>query len=111
MLKPPPSAPVLQRFRAAVDKTYGARLERVVLFGSRARGDAQPDSDYDIAVFLHGMNDLSARMAEVDRLAKIEADILYDTGEVICALPYPAGFYNDESMPLMHEIRREGIEL
>ena|SRR5689334_14553267 len=111
MLKQPPSAPGLQRFRAAVDRTYGDRLERVVLFGSRARGDAQPDSDYDIAVFLHGMNGLTARMAEVDRLAQIEADILYDTGEVICALPYPAGFYNDESMPLMHEIRREGIKL
>ena len=111
MLKPPPSAPALQRFRAAVAKTYGERLERVILFGSRARGDAQPDSDYDVAVFLHGMNGLNARMAEVDRLAHIEAYILYDTGEVICALPYPAGFYNDESMPLMHEIRREGIDL
>jgi predicted nucleotidyltransferase len=31
----------------------GERIERVVLFGSRARGDAPPDSDYDVAVFLH----------------------------------------------------------
>ena len=103
--------PILGLFRAAVTELYCDRLERVVLFGSRARGDAQPDSDYDVAVFLRGMNDLDARMAELDRLAKIETDILYDTGEVICALPFPAGFYNDESMPLMHEIRAEGIEL
>lgn len=26
--------PILIRFRAALDKTYGARIERVVLFGS-----------------------------------------------------------------------------
>lgn len=44
--------PILTRFRAALDETYGSRLDRVVLFGSRARGDARPDSDYDIAVFL-----------------------------------------------------------
>jgi predicted nucleotidyltransferase len=48
--------PILAKFRAALAETYGDRLERVVLFGSRARGDAQPDSDYDVAVFLNGMN-------------------------------------------------------
>ena len=31
--------PVLKRFRAALDELYGDRLERVVLYGSRARGD------------------------------------------------------------------------
>ncbi len=29
--------PVLLRFRAALDDIYGDRIERVVLFGSRAR--------------------------------------------------------------------------
>ena len=44
--------PVLIRFRSAIDAIYGERVERLVLFGSRARGDAKLDSDYDIAVFL-----------------------------------------------------------
>ncbi|PNE12948.1 MAG: hypothetical protein CR217_00215 [Beijerinckiaceae bacterium] len=38
---------MLKRFRAALDKIYGSRLDRVVLFGSHARGEARPDSDYD----------------------------------------------------------------
>ena len=45
--------PILKRFRAELDALYGERIERVVLFGSRARGDARDDSDYDVAVFLH----------------------------------------------------------
>jgi uncharacterized protein len=37
----PADDPVLIRFRAALDALYGERIERVVLFGSRARGDAR----------------------------------------------------------------------
>lgn len=61
--------PILSRFRAAVGETYGRRLERVVLFGSRARGGAKPDSDYDIAVFLR---DPDSFWQESGRLAEIE---------------------------------------
>jgi predicted nucleotidyltransferase len=104
----PKEEPVLIRFRAALDEIYGSRIERVVLFGSRARGDAQPDSDYDIAVFLHDMTD---RAAEMKRLADLVTDILYDGGPFIHAMPYRAGLYNDERMPLMHEIRADGIDL
>ena len=38
------SDPILARFRAALDELYGDALERVVLFGSRARGDARRNS-------------------------------------------------------------------
>ena len=78
-----------------------------MLFGSRARGDARPDSDYDVAVFLR---DLSDRAKEMNRLADISTDILYDAGEFIHAMPYRAGSYNERT-PLMHEIRKDGIDL
>jgi uncharacterized protein len=100
--------PVLKRFRAAVNDIYGDRLERVVLFGSRARGDAQPDSDYDVAVFLRDMPD---RIAELYRLADLSTAILEETGEFIHAMAYKAETYTDPRMPLMHEIRREGVAL
>ena len=108
MNKSPANDPVLIRFRAALNEAYGPRLERVVLYGSRARGDAVPDSDYDVAVFLRDMPD---RAVELNRLADLGVDILYDTGELVHAMPYPAGSYNDPRMPLMHEIRREGLDL
>jgi len=101
------NAPVLARFRTALDEMYGDRLDRVVLFGSRARGDARPDSDYDVAVFLRGMQD---RFAELYRLADLSTDIIGETGEFVHAMPYRADAY-DERTPLMREIRREGVDL
>jgi predicted nucleotidyltransferase len=102
-----PVDPILKRFRAALDEIYGNRLDRVVLFGSHARGEARPDSDYDIAVFL---KDPDSFWKETGRLAEIETDILYDTGAVINALPFPAAAYRERT-PLMHEVRREGLDL
>jgi predicted nucleotidyltransferase len=83
MTTSPAEDPILRRFRTALDALYGNRIERVVLFGSRARGDALEDSDYDVAVFL---KDLADRM------------------------PHRAGAYDDRTR-LMREIRREGIDL
>ncbi len=106
MTQGPPNDPVLTRFRAAVSEIYGERLERVVLFGSRARDDAKPDSDYDVAVFLRDMAD---RAMEMNRLADLATDILYNEGQFIHAMPYRAGSY-DDATPLMHEIRAEGVD-
>jgi predicted nucleotidyltransferase len=99
--------PVLARVRKALDAIYGERLERVVLYGSRARGDAGPDSDYDVAVFLRDMDD---RIAELYRLANLGTEVLDETGEFVHAMAYPAGSY-EERTPLMREIRREGVDL
>ncbi|HEY3848955.1 MAG TPA: nucleotidyltransferase domain-containing protein [Acetobacteraceae bacterium] len=99
--------PVLGRFREALGEVYGSRLERVVLYGSRARGDARPDSDYDVAVFLRDTNDLGA---ELHRLADLSTGIIEETGEFVHAMSYRAGAY-DERTPLMLEIRTDGVDL
>ncbi len=98
---------ILARLRASLEKAYGARLDRVVLFGSRARGDARPDSDYDVAVFL---KEPESFWRESGRLADIETDILYDTGAVINALPLRAGLDREDGA-LMRELARDGREL
>jgi predicted nucleotidyltransferase len=99
--------PVLVRFRKALDEIYGNRLDRVVLFGSRARGDARPDSDYDVAVFLNEPDEL---WDELGKLSHITTGILVDTGAVISAKPFAADAYRERS-PLMHEIRDDGLDL
>ena len=81
----PADDPVLIRFRAALDALYGERIERVVLFGSRARG-AREDSDYDVAVFL---KDLTDRWPELDRLADLR--VRRNRQRLSHAMPYRAG--------------------
>ena len=78
-----------------------------MLFGSRARGDARPDSDYDIAVFLREPDSF---WQESGRLAEIETDILYDTGAVINALPLKVG-QDREPSAFMEELTRDGRDL
>ena len=99
--------PVLKRFRAALDRLYGDRLERVVLFGSRARGDHKADSDYDIAVFIR---DCGPYWDEMKRLGELEFDISEDTEVEISAKPFPSGAW-DWRTSLMHEVRKDGIDL
>jgi len=53
------------------------------------------------------MNDLGP---DLHRLADLSTNIIDETGEVVHAMPYRAGSY-DERTPLMREIRHEGIEL
>ena len=103
----PTDDPILKRFRAALDDLYGERLERVVLFGSRARSDAHEDSDYDVAVFLEDFGTLSD---ELHPLATVTTDILLDTGAVISAKPFQAGAYRERT-GFMHELRRDGTDL
>lgn len=99
--------PVLARFRKGLEEAYGDRVSRVVLFGSRARGDARPDSDYDVAVFLNEMND---RWEDIDRISDIAFGVMEETDAFIHAMPYRASAYQELS-PLMSEIRREGRDL
>ncbi|HEY5300807.1 MAG TPA: nucleotidyltransferase domain-containing protein [Acetobacteraceae bacterium] len=98
---------MLTRFRVAVTEIYGDRVERMVLFGSRARGDARPDSDYDVAVFLKNAGTFTDESA---RLAAVSTDILFDTGAVISAMPFHAGAYRERT-GFMHELREDGFDL
>ena len=99
--------PILSRFRAALDEMFGDRLARVVLFGSRARGEARDDSDYDVAVFL---KDLPDRWRELHRLADLRVDFIDETGAFFDAKPFSIAACKERT-PLMFDIRRDGLDV
>ena len=102
------SDPILNLFRGALAEIYGDRIERVVLYGSRARGEEHADSDYDIAVFL---NDFTTCAREFRQIARAELTVLDATGATVHAMPFRAGTWRDPSSPLMYEIRKDGLDL
>ncbi|WP_119678960.1 nucleotidyltransferase domain-containing protein [Indioceanicola profundi] len=44
--------PILDELKAGLEELYGDRLDRVILYGSQARGDSGPESDIDVLVVL-----------------------------------------------------------
>jgi len=99
--------PILIRFRKALDALYGDRIDRVVLYGSRARGDARDDSDYDVALFLKGETNM---WDEHKLIHPIVWAIFEETGADISTFAFPARSW-EQRTPLMHEIRKDGLTL
>jgi predicted nucleotidyltransferase len=97
--------PVLRRLRVELERLYGPRLERIILFGSRARGDARPDSDWDVAVVLR---DYDGGVQEVFRLADLGYDLLLETGEVLSLKAFTAQELEQRTL-FMRNLREEGV--
>lgn len=69
--------PALERIADAIRERV--RPELILLFGSRARGDAREDSDYDIMIVLHDGADLERHRRDASnalRVIGVSADVL-----------------------------------
>ncbi len=60
----------------------GDRLERIVIFGSRARGDYEDESDIDIAIIVHGLT-RELKNQILDMVVEIELKYLQPISVII----------------------------
>ena len=105
---PSSSDPVLREFLKHI-APLRERLDKIILFGSRARGDDKPFSDYDVLIVI----------PQKDRALK---SLLYDaavetllvTGREISLKVIPRASYDHQSRlptPFMKNILQEGVSL
>jgi predicted nucleotidyltransferase len=86
---------------------YGSRLLELILFGSVARGEGDPESDLDVLAVLRGPLD---RAVERRRLDEPLWELMLAVGRVVSVIPVEQHDLDDES-PLMLNVRREGVRV
>ena len=90
-------------------KTLGDKLSSVVLFGSVARGDAQPESDVDLALLVN--RELTRE--ERSEMLSFFSDLWMRTDLFFAPIDIEVGKFESwgHVLPLYQNIRREGIVL
>ena len=85
---------------------HGRRLRAVVLYGSEARGEAQPDSDLDVLVLLNGPIDYGK-----DLRTNINAlyDLVLALERPISAKPVDIAAHEAAEYPLYQHAKAEGL--
>lgn len=101
---------VIQRFRQGLKvKRIDTRIEKMYLFGSRARGTERPDSDYDFLIVADSP-DKEFR----SRLYDIVVEIFLDTGrDVSLKIFKTVEFKRLKRMqtPFMRNVLKEGVKI
>ena len=97
---------LLSELRSRFEALYGPRLVRLVLFGSHARGDAEPGSDIDVLVVLEG----AVRSGEeIRRTLNDVAELSLENNVLFSCVFVSRDRYENELSPLLINVRRGGV--
>ncbi|MCX8042744.1 MAG: nucleotidyltransferase domain-containing protein [Desulfobacterota bacterium] len=108
-LKTDEKHPVLQEIKKALTSFLDKRLVKLVLFGSRARGDYSAGSDFDIAIIVQG---LTPQLKKEIYNAIADVELAHDTPVSAIALSEEEFEHlKQRERAIALDIEREGIPL
>lgn len=97
---------VLEKIREVARKNV-PQGGRVLLYGSRARGDAHEDSDWDLLVIL---NKSKLERSDYDNVVYPFTALGWDLGEMIIPVIFTANEWNGTSFtPFYKNVEHEGV--
>ncbi len=97
---------LLAELKRGLIRIYGENLDRIILYGSQARGDAAPDSDIDILVVLKYDFDYGEML---DLSSELVASLSLEKDLVISRAFVSRAEYEQKQSPFLMNVRREGI--
>ncbi len=97
---------LLATLRRELARTLGDQMQAVILYGSRARGEASPDADIDVLIVLQGDFDYGDMLK---RTSPIISTLSLDNEVVISRAFISAERYQRERSPFILNVRREGV--
>ena len=104
----PQTQTAVAELRDRLSKLYGERFQRTVVFGSRARGDALPDSDVDVLVVLGG--DVRP-FEEIRRAGEVVADVSLRNDVYLSCIYTSESRFENATTPFQKAVRREGVRV
>jgi predicted nucleotidyltransferase len=100
--------PILNELKQELQELYGDRLVKLILFGSHARGEANPDSDIDLLAVLKSP---VSQFQEILNMSELRVKMLLEQDDLVSIIPMSEEDFHTRNVALLRNIRKEGIEL
>jgi len=97
---------LLMILRESFKQIFGEQFERMLLYGSRARGDARANSDIDVLVILRDEFDYGNMIAST---SEIVARLSLENDVVISRSFVSKNRFEQGKSPFLLNVQREGV--